>query len=289
MGQMNEQQTNTPSTDEVNKQEIPPNDPWLSPDEAVVDLGPMPEQMSDEERKARIEAFAMRVAEKLGESDDMPLGQLRKLTELCGEDFINKVLRKTAEVEAKGGLLTHDGTRRRSVGGTFFFLAKRRMPYTAFTIIYPDQNYPGDPPKKKRTDDKPKKQGQKGKGKGGKGGKGAKGKGKPKGKGAPKGKAPRQQKSPRPQQRDNQPERKRTHRPPPAPRQQVNVPDLSPAAPPQVAAKLKQLMIAAETFRKKIASLEAKPPDQRFGLESTRKLLANTERQIEDLKKRYAK
>ena len=47
-------------------------------------------------------------------------------------------------------------------------------------------------------------------------------------------------------------------------------------------------MSAADTFRKKIAGLEAQPVGQQFGLEMTRKLLENTERQIDALVKQYS-
>lgn len=58
--------------------------------------------------------------------------------------------------------------------------------------------------------------------------------------------------------------------------------------PPQVAQKFVELYTAAATFRQKVALLEAKPPDQQAGLEMTRKLLASTEKQIENLERQYA-
>lgn len=53
------------------------------------------------------------------------------------------------------------------------------------------------------------------------------------------------------------------------------------------AAKLRQLHTAASQFRKKIEGLEEKPENQRFGLDMTRKLLANTEKQIATIEKKY--
>lgn len=52
-------------------------------------------------------------------------------------------------------------------------------------------------------------------------------------------------------------------------------------------AKLRQLHTAAAQFRKKIEGLEAKPEKQRFGLEMTKKLLENTEKQISAIEKKY--
>ncbi|NJL57543.1 hypothetical protein HC928_22240 [bacterium] len=63
---------------------------------------------------------------------------------------------------------------------------------------------------------------------------------------------------------------------------------LPPGIPEEVAQKLTQLMKAAATYRQKVASLEAKPINQQHGLDMTRKLLANMERQIEAIKKEHS-
>ena len=46
--------------------------------------------------------------------------------------------------------------------------------------------------------------------------------------------------------------------------------------------------MAASQFREKIAALEAKPEDKRFGLDMTQKLLANTEQKIAALMQKYS-
>lgn len=71
--------------------------------------------------------------------------------------------------------------------------------------------------------------------------------------------------------------------PPPEP-----MPEIPEGVPTDVADKLRELYSAAIQFRQKIAALEAKPANKRFGMEMTQKLLANTERQIAALEKRYA-
>jgi hypothetical protein len=70
---------------------------------------------------------------------------------------------------------------------------------------------------------------------------------------------------------------------PPAP--EYNFPSSVPA---HVAQKLVDLYTAATAFRQKISDLESKPAHQQTGLEMTRRLLTNTERQIEALEKQYA-
>jgi len=56
---------------------------------------------------------------------------------------------------------------------------------------------------------------------------------------------------------------------------------------PEVAQKLRDLYTSAELFRQKIATIQAKPAGQQFGLEMTQKLLNNVEGEIEALEKQY--
>jgi hypothetical protein len=64
--------------------------------------------------------------------------------------------------------------------------------------------------------------------------------------------------------------------------------DIPAAAPASVAQKLRELHAAAELYRQKIATLEAKPAGQQFGLEMTQKLLKNVEDEIAALQAQYA-
>ena len=64
----------------------------------------------------------------------------------------------------------------------------------------------------------------------------------------------------------------------------MQIPD---GAPADVVQKLRDLHAAADLYRQKIATLEAKPADQRFGLEMTQKLLGNVENEIAALQKQY--
>lgn len=57
--------------------------------------------------------------------------------------------------------------------------------------------------------------------------------------------------------------------------------------PPEVASKLTDLMRAADTYRRKVAALEAKPPNQQHGLDMTRRLLEGIESKIEALKREH--
>jgi Phosphorylated adapter RNA export protein, RNA-binding domain len=54
-------------------------------------------------------------------------GLLQRVLRVVGPDLVADVLVDTLQCEAHGGMLTKDGTRRRSPGGTFFQLMKDRV------------------------------------------------------------------------------------------------------------------------------------------------------------------
>jgi hypothetical protein len=58
--------------------------------------------------------------------------------------------------------------------------------------------------------------------------------------------------------------------------------------PPDAAQKLNELYASASLYRQKMATLQAKPAGQQFGLEMTQKLLKNVEDEIAALEKKYA-
>jgi hypothetical protein len=84
-------------------------------------LGPLP-PMTNEVKK-----MVADLAKILDETEPQPRTQLRRLLQLCGERFVELVLLQTEAVEAEGGLLIKDGSRRRTMGGVFFYLARQKM------------------------------------------------------------------------------------------------------------------------------------------------------------------
>ena len=72
--------------------------------------------------------------------------------------------------------------------------------------------------------------------------------------------------------------------PEPAPEMAIDIPEGMSTAD---ADKLVKLEKAASSFRHKIAGIESRPPDQRFGLEMTLSLLKKTQQQIDDLRGQY--
>ena len=72
-------------------------------------------------------SLAQQIADQLGETEHSPREQIRKIVELCGTDFARTALQEALEVEARGGLMTRDGKRRRTVGGVFFYLVRGKI------------------------------------------------------------------------------------------------------------------------------------------------------------------
>jgi PHAX RNA-binding domain len=64
------------------------------------------------------------LAAVLGETAPGPLAQLAAVQTRFGPIATWRLLQKTLDVEARGGLLVPDGSRRRTPGGTFFELAR---------------------------------------------------------------------------------------------------------------------------------------------------------------------
>ena len=78
--------------------------------------------MSDDD----IEAVSRRIAERLGEQGDYPLGQIMKLVTRYGAAQVQAWLEQALAIEAQGGQQTPDG-QRRTVGGVFFVQVKQQI------------------------------------------------------------------------------------------------------------------------------------------------------------------
>lgn len=71
---------------------------------------------------------AERIAEALKETQERPLWQLRKVVKCLGSEQALQLLAETEQIEQAGGMLVPDGSRRRTAGGVFFALARKRLP-----------------------------------------------------------------------------------------------------------------------------------------------------------------
>jgi hypothetical protein len=64
------------------------------------------------------------IAQKLGEVDREPLKKLKAVVKILGPDKALALCEKALAVEQQGGMMTRDGTRRRTPGGVFFYLVR---------------------------------------------------------------------------------------------------------------------------------------------------------------------
>ncbi len=86
-------------------------------------------------RKARETAEG--VCRTLGEIYRKPVRRIHTMVLLCGHSFVTALVEEAQEIHAGEGILTLDGTRKRSLGGVFFHLALPRMSPDIYLTVHP--------------------------------------------------------------------------------------------------------------------------------------------------------
>ena len=71
---------------------------------------------------------AERIALELRESAERPVWQIRMVVKSLGAAKALQLLAETQQIEQGGGMMVPDGSRRRTPGGVFFALARKRLP-----------------------------------------------------------------------------------------------------------------------------------------------------------------
>lgn len=89
-----------------------------------------------------IQRVAQQIAETLGETHHGPVAQIERFVRLLGVEWAQTVLRETLMVEAQGGLMLPDGSRHRTVGGVFFYLARQRLTPEQVALVFPRAGQP---------------------------------------------------------------------------------------------------------------------------------------------------
>ena len=82
------------------------------------------------------------IAAQLGESAPHAIGQIQRIIEHLGAEAACGFLDKTKQCLAEGGVLTHDGKRKRTAGGTFFFLVRGGVTAEQHQAIWPQHQLP---------------------------------------------------------------------------------------------------------------------------------------------------
>lgn len=82
------------------------------------------------------------LAQLLGETEAEPCTSIATIVQLRGLPWALHVLEKTRDIEAGGGMMTFDKTRRRTFGGVFFFIARRRLKDRERVLVFPGYEPP---------------------------------------------------------------------------------------------------------------------------------------------------
>jgi hypothetical protein len=96
-----------------------------------------------------VETTAAGIARQLNETDPAAIGQIERIMERLGAKAVQAFLRETLEIEAQGGIMLSDGSRRRTPGGAFFYLVKGRVSRRDRAAIWPHLAQPAGQKKQK--------------------------------------------------------------------------------------------------------------------------------------------
>jgi len=75
----------------------------------------------------RQKSVGSQIATALGETDELVRKKVKRIVKTIGESQAQELLRTTMEIEANGGEVLPDGSRRRTAGGIFFRLARETV------------------------------------------------------------------------------------------------------------------------------------------------------------------
>ncbi|MGB7342053.1 MAG: phosphorylated adapter RNA export RNA-binding domain-containing protein [Phototrophicaceae bacterium] len=73
-----------------------------------------------------------------------------RIIEVAGIDFAHKLLDQTRQVQADGGMLTHDKSRKRTLGGVYFYLARTNLTPEHHDKLFPKKDWKNLQEKKKQ-------------------------------------------------------------------------------------------------------------------------------------------
>jgi hypothetical protein len=95
--------------------------PWLN-EEQRAQRGPKPQRKDDP-----LQAVATTIADQLGETETGPRTQVSRVVRTLGEETARTYLQRTLDIQASGGMLLPDQSRKRTPGGVFFFLIRQEV------------------------------------------------------------------------------------------------------------------------------------------------------------------
>jgi len=127
---MNSEKAATKSLHNLNGYQL--DDHYLSISYPDIDQDAVERGLSKKQRKT-----AEEVVKTLGEKYRKPVRRIHTMILLCGHSFVLHLVEEAKEIDAGEGMMTQDGSRRRSLGGVFFTLSNQRMSPPVYQIIHP--------------------------------------------------------------------------------------------------------------------------------------------------------
>ena len=111
------------------------------PGETAAPPAPAPAETTSERHGARAmsaeaQALAAEIATALGETAPDPVGQIARAADRLGPAQARAVLAQVQEIEAGGGRMLPDGSRRRTPGGLFFLLLRQSADVSRRDKVY---------------------------------------------------------------------------------------------------------------------------------------------------------
>jgi hypothetical protein len=97
----------------------------------------MTDQPTMTQPRVPLSSRALALARQLGETKFPVLQQIERCIAVLGAATVDELLRETEQIEQGAGLMTLDGKRRRTKGGTFLYLARGRCTPEERAIIFP--------------------------------------------------------------------------------------------------------------------------------------------------------
>jgi hypothetical protein len=85
--------------------------------------------------------LARQIADQLSERDPTPLKQIRRILQTIGPERTQAFVTQALEVEANGGMMLPDGSRKRTLGGIFFRLIRDQVSEEERKAIWPYQTW----------------------------------------------------------------------------------------------------------------------------------------------------
>ena len=199
---------------------------------------------------------AQEISDTLHEADKQPRSQIQRIVQLCGVQFTRNLVNEALKIEEGGGMMIADMSRRRTLGGIFFYQARRRMSYRMQRGIFQYGKKKADQNKQQK----------------------GKGDQQPKGEKAPKSAdKPASKKQQKPGAGEKTPKKK-----------MPELPAVDPAELEDARRQLEQLREAFENARRHLEQLKTAPAAERkTGLFSATRQVANLQKQINELLRQF--